>query len=607
MIIAVITPSSVSERSHIGKVHTTLIHERFRDLDQINSGGNTSIDINLDFEDVAGFVEDFFSIFDKGGETEGTRAPTRSPPAFESKHQSTEDISKLLSKIPTSTRKPSYKNLRAVSTTYPSLSPSESTHNHTRDPEEQVLLQKSHVVPDMVMSLNADAPLTLDEPQKRFWEKMTAGHILNELKHKNMSSNGILLETLGVEVELENDGSTSKSSVSERLRSINIFQFDVYVHYDIKEMTGTSKLLLDEDIKFAIFAAFDTQEDTNNYLQKLHDSNSTESSTFFKVDSIALSIPQNFNSLGSDPYEQSTRFTPANYMYVLTAFLTAALVFAVYTLSARYKQKASRSDGRNNATDIVSTREDDTSYDSTASEDTAMSVQKCTTEKSECLNGNSSSLKDAKHWTDNSVRIFRSERNIYEDHIISDQEQDLQHTDKAPRPSSSPEIGISTTEIYSSFCGIFSSDRNISEVHIISDQEQDLQHPNRAPRPTRCNSSPEIGTSTTAYESSMEISCRSELEQQSFVSECEEIIHVYAPAGKLGFFLDTSNDFNHTVHSVSESSPIFKKLEFGDKLIAIDDKDVKGMSSRDVSRIIREKMKNPQRKLSIVRSIRNEE
>jgi len=403
MIIAVITPSSVSEGSLIGKVHTTLINERFRDLEQINSRGNTSNENNLVYEGLAGFVEGFISILSKREETKGTRAPTRSFPVFKSTHQPTEDISNLPSKMPTPTRKPSYKNLRAVPTTYPSLSPSESTQN-TRDSDQQVLLQKSHVLPDMVMSLNVDAPLTLDEPQKIFWEKITAGHILNELKHKNMSSNGILLETLKVEVELKNDGSTSKS---ERPRLINVFQFVVYVHYDIIEKAETSKFLLDEDIKSSIFAAFDTQVDTNKYLQKLQDSNSTEFSTFSKVVSIALSIPQNFNSLRGDPYEQSARSIPANYMYVLIAFLTVGLVFVVYTLSARYEQTASRYDDRNNASGIASTQEDNTSYDSTASEDTAMSIPKYTTVKSECLNRNSSSLKDAKFTIDNSVRIFR--------------------------------------------------------------------------------------------------------------------------------------------------------------------------------------------------------
>ena len=81
----------------------------------------------------------------------------------------------------------------------------------------------------------------------------------------------------------------------------------------------------------------------------------------------------------------------------------------------------------------------------------------------------------------------------------------------------------------------------------------------------------------------------------------EILVDVYAPAGKLGVVIDTPNDGAPTIHAVKDTSPIVDRVRVGDKLVAVDDEDVRAMTAMRVSKLISKKGNNPTRKLTIIR------
>ena len=82
----------------------------------------------------------------------------------------------------------------------------------------------------------------------------------------------------------------------------------------------------------------------------------------------------------------------------------------------------------------------------------------------------------------------------------------------------------------------------------------------------------------------------------------EEIIHIFAPPGKLGVVIDTPDDGAPVVHAVKDTSVIADRIIVGDKLVAVDDEDVRSMTAIKVSKMISRKGANPSRKLTIVRT-----
>lgn len=82
----------------------------------------------------------------------------------------------------------------------------------------------------------------------------------------------------------------------------------------------------------------------------------------------------------------------------------------------------------------------------------------------------------------------------------------------------------------------------------------------------------------------------------------EEVLNVFAPPGKLGVVIDTPDDGAPVVHAVKDSSVIAEKIQVGDKLVAVDDEDVRSMTAIKVSKLISRKSANPSRKLTIIRS-----
>lgn len=82
----------------------------------------------------------------------------------------------------------------------------------------------------------------------------------------------------------------------------------------------------------------------------------------------------------------------------------------------------------------------------------------------------------------------------------------------------------------------------------------------------------------------------------------EEILHVFAPPGKLGVVIDTPDNGAPLVHAVKETSVIYGRVQVGDKLVAVDDEDCRTMTAVKVSKLISRKSANPSRKLTIVRT-----
>jgi len=83
----------------------------------------------------------------------------------------------------------------------------------------------------------------------------------------------------------------------------------------------------------------------------------------------------------------------------------------------------------------------------------------------------------------------------------------------------------------------------------------------------------------------------------------EQVMVIDAPAGKLGVVIDTPDDGAPVVHAVKDSSVIADQIQVGDKLIAVDEDDVRSMTAIKVSKLISKKSANPSRRLTIVRSV----
>eukprot|EP00581_Thalassiosira_minuscula_P019455 CAMPEP_0183717330 /NCGR_PEP_ID=MMETSP0737-20130205/10974_1 /TAXON_ID=385413 /ORGANISM="Thalassiosira miniscula, Strain CCMP1093" /LENGTH=832 /DNA_ID=CAMNT_0025946747 /DNA_START=388 /DNA_END=2886 /DNA_ORIENTATION=+ len=92
---------------------------------------------------------------------------------------------------------------------------------------------------------------------------------------------------------------------------------------------------------------------------------------------------------------------------------------------------------------------------------------------------------------------------------------------------------------------------------------------------------------------------------QAYEDVREELLDIYAPAGKLGVVIDTPDDGAPVVHAVKDTSPICDKVQVGDKLVAVDDEDVRAMTAIKVSKLISRKSNNASRKLTIIRHVAN--
>jgi len=84
--------------------------------------------------------------------------------------------------------------------------------------------------------------------------------------------------------------------------------------------------------------------------------------------------------------------------------------------------------------------------------------------------------------------------------------------------------------------------------------------------------------------------------------DAEELLTVFAPAGKLGIVIDSPDSGAPIIYSVKVVSPIFDKVQTGDRLVGVDDEDVRTMTALKVSRLISRKSSNL-RKLTVIRCV----
>jgi hypothetical protein len=81
----------------------------------------------------------------------------------------------------------------------------------------------------------------------------------------------------------------------------------------------------------------------------------------------------------------------------------------------------------------------------------------------------------------------------------------------------------------------------------------------------------------------------------------EDQFVIYAPAGKLGLVVDNPDDGPPVVHAIKEDSVLIDQVKVGDRLIGVDEVDVRQLSPVKVSKLISKRSTNPLRKLTLTR------
>ena len=67
--------------------------------------------------------------------------------------------------------------------------------------------------------------------------------------------------------------------------------------------------------------------------------------------------------------------------------------------------------------------------------------------------------------------------------------------------------------------------------------------------------------------------------------------------------MDTPGEGPPIVHKIQPTSILKDELQLGDRVVALDDEDVRHMAANKVSRLISRKMDNATRKFSILRTV----
>lgn len=81
----------------------------------------------------------------------------------------------------------------------------------------------------------------------------------------------------------------------------------------------------------------------------------------------------------------------------------------------------------------------------------------------------------------------------------------------------------------------------------------------------------------------------------------EDQFVIYAPAGKLGLVVDNRDDGPPVIHSIKEDSVLIDQIQTGDRLVGVDEVDVRSLSPVRVSKLISKRSTNPLRKLTLTR------
>ena len=81
----------------------------------------------------------------------------------------------------------------------------------------------------------------------------------------------------------------------------------------------------------------------------------------------------------------------------------------------------------------------------------------------------------------------------------------------------------------------------------------------------------------------------------------EGYVIAFAPAGPLGFALESPDASSMVVHSIKSTSPLVDQVKMGDKLIGVDDVDVRNLSPTRIVNLLATRKTNMWRKLTLVR------
>lgn len=82
------------------------------------------------------------------------------------------------------------------------------------------------------------------------------------------------------------------------------------------------------------------------------------------------------------------------------------------------------------------------------------------------------------------------------------------------------------------------------------------------------------------------------------------MIHVIAPAGKLGVIVDVPPSGGPAfVCEIKDTCPIIGEIHLEDKIIAVDDEDVQRMTAVNVSKLLARKSHNEERKITVLREV----
>jgi hypothetical protein len=91
---------------------------------------------------------------------------------------------------------------------------------------------------------------------------------------------------------------------------------------------------------------------------------------------------------------------------------------------------------------------------------------------------------------------------------------------------------------------------------------------------------------------------------RSHLSTCSEFVFtIIIPAGKIGCIIDTSPQRGPYICQIHEFSPLRDDIQVGDRLLAVDDDDVRGMSAIGVSKLLGSRSQNKERKLTVMREV----
>jgi C-terminal processing protease CtpA/Prc len=76
---------------------------------------------------------------------------------------------------------------------------------------------------------------------------------------------------------------------------------------------------------------------------------------------------------------------------------------------------------------------------------------------------------------------------------------------------------------------------------------------------------------------------------------------VYAPSGKLGFSLDKPDEGPLIIYVVKEDSSLVDLIQRGDRLVAVDEENVRNASPAFVVNLLKQRMQNPWRRMTLIR------